>query len=159
MPVPALSAARTLCEMRDWQVSNLELQKLLYLAHMIYLGRTGEPLIDEEFQAWDYGPVSPTVYARARGFGRRPVGNVFHWVSSVSDGDKKALLQDIADLGSRVKPWQLVELTHDPKGAWAEVYQPGMHNIPIRNSRVRAEYERRFPEEAERYARQVGEPV
>jgi len=49
--VPALLAARTICELRDWSVSNLELQKILYFAQMIHLGETdGHPLIGENFE-------------------------------------------------------------------------------------------------------------
>ena len=47
MTVNSLSAARTLCELRDWKLSNLELQKLLYLAEMYNLGMYDQALIDE----------------------------------------------------------------------------------------------------------------
>ena len=49
MSVSALSAAKTFCELRDWKISNLELQKLLYIAQMLHLGRYGTPLISERF--------------------------------------------------------------------------------------------------------------
>ena len=80
MSVSSLSAARLVCELRDWKVSNLELQKILYIAHMIYLGNESVPLIDENFEAWDYGPVIPELYQHVKGFGAKPVGNVFHSV-------------------------------------------------------------------------------
>ena len=38
-------------------------QKILYFAHMACLGEYGEPLIDEQFHAWLYGPVIPNLYA------------------------------------------------------------------------------------------------
>ena len=56
MSIPAYSAARYICARGDWRVTNLALQKILYLAHMVHLGRTGRALIDGEFEAWDYGP-------------------------------------------------------------------------------------------------------
>lgn len=43
-------------------VSNLKLQKLLYFSWLEYYRKTGEPLFNEEFQAWKYGPVVPSVY-------------------------------------------------------------------------------------------------
>jgi uncharacterized phage-associated protein len=84
MAISVLSAGRTLCELRGWSVSNLELQKILYLAHMYYLGRHGGPLIREEFEAWDYGPVVPELYHHVKGFGGGPVRNVFHWIDPVA---------------------------------------------------------------------------
>jgi|GEM_PF-6636616 len=70
MAVHALSAARAICELRDWEVSNLELQKILYIAHMVYLGETdSHPLIKENFEAWDYGPVDLVSIIARRGLG------------------------------------------------------------------------------------------
>ena len=74
MTVNVLNAAAHLIERSNQSLSNLELQKLLYLAHMFYMGRyDGEPLVHGEFEAWDYGPVHPTLYQRARTFGSNPV--------------------------------------------------------------------------------------
>jgi uncharacterized phage-associated protein len=42
MSIPAYSAARYICARGDWRVTNLALQKILYLAHMVHLGRTGQ---------------------------------------------------------------------------------------------------------------------
>jgi uncharacterized phage-associated protein len=64
MAVHPLIAAKKVCERRTWGVSNLEINKILYFAHMLFLGRHGldSPLVEEMFQAWDYGPVLPSVY-------------------------------------------------------------------------------------------------
>ena len=43
-------------------ISNLKLQKLLYFSWLEYYRRTEKPLFEEEFQAWKYGPVVPSVY-------------------------------------------------------------------------------------------------
>ena len=68
-PVSALSAARRLCEKSGWQLTNLQVQKMLYLAHMNYVGKTsGKPLIDGNFEAWIYGPVNREVYNKLRVF-------------------------------------------------------------------------------------------
>ncbi|MFQ5632018.1 MAG: Panacea domain-containing protein, partial [bacterium] len=37
-------------------ISPMKLQKLVYFAHGYYLAITGQPLIEEEIQAWRYGP-------------------------------------------------------------------------------------------------------
>mgnify|MGYP006283548483 CR=1 FL=1 len=77
MTVSVLSAAKRLAARSGWTLSNLELQKILYLAHMVHLGRTdGAPLVHGLFEAWDYGPVHPDLYHRVKIFGSSPVKNI-----------------------------------------------------------------------------------
>jgi len=51
-------------------VSHRELQKLLYLAQGFYLANNnGEPLFEEELEAWQYGPVNQTIWHKYKGYG------------------------------------------------------------------------------------------
>jgi uncharacterized phage-associated protein len=144
MTINALSAARSLCELRSWTVSNLELQKILYVAQMYHLGQTGEPLVAEGFEAWDYGPVVPAVYARAKGFGKGPVPNVFHWIPPAPPASREhQTLQAISESTRNFTPGQLVDITHWEGGAWAAVYQPGQKGIRIPNGLILNEYKAR----------------
>ncbi|WP_158922985.1 type II toxin-antitoxin system antitoxin SocA domain-containing protein [Acidisphaera sp. S103] len=77
MAISTASAAATACKLRNRQLSNLALQKVLYIAHMVHLGRCKDPLVDERFQAWDYGPVLPSLYRPVRMFGSEPVRDIF----------------------------------------------------------------------------------
>ena len=61
MAVSALSAGKRLGKHSGWTLSNLAMQKLLYIAHMYHLGMyDATPLVTGHFEAWDYGPVHPT---------------------------------------------------------------------------------------------------
>ncbi|WP_258832406.1 Panacea domain-containing protein [Peribacillus frigoritolerans] len=54
----------------DTGITPLKLQKLVYYGHSWYmLLNNGEPLIDEEFQAWVHGPVCPSLYRMYKHFG------------------------------------------------------------------------------------------
>ena len=67
MAVSSITAGRYACKMSGWTITNLKLQKILYIAHMVYVGRTdGTVLIDEMFEAWDFGPVLPNLYHRVK---------------------------------------------------------------------------------------------
>ncbi|MQA65531.1 MAG: DUF4065 domain-containing protein [Alphaproteobacteria bacterium] len=145
MAVTALSAARSLCQMRDWSVSNLALQKILYIAHMIHLGRTsGQPLLRENFEAWDYGPVVPELYRRARGFGSGPVRNVFHWEPEAGRGTMEYdVLREASNATNGMTPGRLVAITHWPKGAWYRCYKAGQRGIVIPNQLILDEYNAR----------------
>lgn len=56
------------------EIDPLKLQKLLYYANGYYMAEhDGLPLINEYFEAWDYGPVVPTVYYEFREYRNSPI--------------------------------------------------------------------------------------
>lgn len=140
MSVSAEQAAWCLCEAADWKLTQLSVHKGLYLAHMTHLGKHGEPLISERFQAWDYGPVVPSLYSSLKMFGRRPVKDIF-WVDPIDpDGSAANIIKSIAKQIRDIPAGALVHFTHDPKGAWAKNYQPGVRGIEIPNQDILEEY-------------------
>lgn len=146
MTISVLAAARRLCETSGWKLSNLELQKILYLSHMIWLGRhEGKiPLIKEYFEAWDYGPVVPTLYHAAKVFGSSPVRNVFHGARDELSAEHKAGLDEAIRGTEGLRPGQLVAITHWEKGAWAKNYRPGASRSLIANQDIYEEYKERL---------------
>lgn len=141
MPVSALASAKRLCERSGWTLSNLDVQKLVYLAHMFNLGRTGHPLVDGHFQAWEYGPVHPALYHRVKVFGSDPVQNVFHTIRDLDDGSAEArILDEIGESLAGYPSGRLVAITHWDKGAWAKNYTPGARFIVIPNDDIKEEY-------------------
>jgi len=51
----------------------MKLQKLVYYAMGWYAGYTGKPLVDEAVEAWQYGPVFPSLYQEFKRFGAGPI--------------------------------------------------------------------------------------
>ena len=143
MAVPVPAAAKRMCERSGWSLSNLELQKLLYIAHMFHLGETGEPLIIGRFEAWDYGPVQPTLYHMAKVFGSSPVKNIFHTAPPIEGRPEADTVDSAVDQLGNEPPGRLVAITHWDKGAWARFYVPGERGIVIPNDAIRQEYEDR----------------
>lgn len=141
MTVPVLSAAQWLAHRSGWSLSNLELQKLIYIAHMFHLGRTGEPLVTGQFEAWDYGPVHPALYHRVKVFGSDPVGNIFNDVPDVPKGPERDILNEAYDELGAAGPGVLVNATHRKGGAWATNYVPGAKGLIIPNTDILAEYQ------------------
>lgn len=142
-PISALSAAKHLGQLSGWSLSNLALQKIIYLAHMIYLGRTGRPLVAGHFEAWELGPVHPDLYRRAKIFGSSPVQNIFHSVPDLSNGEARDILDEAFDVLGKTKPGQLVAITHWERGAWATHYVPNVHHVVIPNESILREYQER----------------
>ncbi|MFK5595612.1 Panacea domain-containing protein [Methylobacterium sp. HMF5984] len=140
------TVCRYICEKSGWTVTNLQLQKLLYLSQMIYIGRSGgNRLADADFEAWDYGPVEPKIYKKVRMFGKDRIKDVFPEARNFADGDPRSLLIDelCQDLLRR-RAGELVELTHWDGGAWAKNYVPGARGVKIPDADILREYRDRI---------------
>lgn len=68
--VTAISAARYACKMSAWALPHFDLHRILYIASIIFAGRTnGGQMVSEAFEAWDYGPILKSLYQRLKSFG------------------------------------------------------------------------------------------
>ena len=135
-----LSVARTLGSVSSWSLSNLEMQKISFIAEMLHLGRTGQPLIFEDWQAWAYGPVQPDLYHRAKVFGTSPVTDIFAEPLLNDGSKKKAAVTDAYVLMSSLTPGQMINVTHQPDGAWAQHFSQTRKNQTIPKSAIKKEY-------------------
>lgn len=139
MAYNSLSALKTLCEHSGWTISNLQANKLLYLAHMFHMEETpdSDPLVRETFQAWDYGPVLPSVYHSAKVFGDSPIRNIYKNRVGIPENTLAyRLLSDAANFNQDVSPGQLVAITHWKNGAWAKNYIAGARGRNISNEDI-----------------------
>ncbi|WP_457492163.1 Panacea domain-containing protein [Tardiphaga sp. P5_C7] len=143
MSIASQSAARHICARGNWGVTNLALQKILYMAHMVHLGRTGQRLVEAEFQAWDYGPVEPNLYRQVRMFGNRAIQDIFYFAAPVEGTAEAATLDEACQYLISKSPGELVAMTHWQQGAWARHYVPGARAIPIPDADIIAEYRAR----------------
>ena len=102
----------------------MKLQKLLFFAQSWYLRMYGCRLINDEFIRWKYGPVIQSVYYEFANNGggiiknRAKDSNGDNVSSILSTQDDNFLNRVIATYGA-YSGWQLSEMTHNPKGAWA----------------------------------------
>lgn len=60
-------------------VSNLKLQKILYFIQGYHLADYGEPLFEEEIEAWPYGPVVVDVYNAFQRYGSNFIPRTFSY--------------------------------------------------------------------------------
>jgi uncharacterized phage-associated protein len=141
MPIRVDSASKYLCELSSWSLSNLELQKLLYLSQVQHAASNdGAELMDARFQAWDYGPVIPRLYRNLRIFGAESVDDVFYEARPIRPDTPSRMSLDTVwwDFGG-VDPGELIEVTHWERGAWAKYYEPGVKGIAIPHQAIVAE--------------------
>lgn len=138
-------AAKHLACVSNWRLNNLALQKILYIAHMFSLCNDGAPLVAGQFCATDCGPIHPPLYHKAKVFGARPVGNIFHEYPELSNARTAQILDQANQSLGNASPALLVAITHRKHGAWATSYNPGVgYDRCIPNAAIREEGLRLF---------------
>ena len=143
MSVSVLSAAKRLGEKSGWDLTNLEMQKMCYFAHMYYMGtHDGDPLISGQFEAWALGPVHPELYHLAKRFGAdRVEESIFIPFPTLDDDCDSSRWLDAAV--EQLPRSRLVSIAHWRRGAWYKNYRPKERSIKIPNSDILAEYRER----------------
>lgn len=116
----------TLAKERKIELSNGKLQKLLFLAHAIFLVTKGRPLVHSSFEAWQYGPVSREAYDAFKSFGADPISGLAKKRNPATGAEAEIPAPDdleVSDVVARVVghygPWafsRLVDLTHAKSG-------------------------------------------
>jgi len=131
---------------KDYGVSNLKLQKLLYFIQVYFLmnSKNHEPCFAEQIEAWDFGPVVPVAYHEYKQYGSTdipPIDLYFEfdendpWGSSVreyeedciSTEDRKLINDVVSDLADYTAT-DLVNITHR-QAPWKDVYVYHENNI------------------------------
>lgn len=142
----SLAALKTLCDYSGWTISNLQANKLLYIAHMLHIAQSpaNKPLLLETFEAWDYGPVLPSVYHSAKAFGDKPIRNIYQNQSMVVPATlANKLLKEAAEFNVGKPASKLVAITHWEGGAWAKNYIAGARGQLISNADILEEVKAR----------------
>lgn len=137
----AVRAGRYLGRISGWTLPNLELQKILYIAHMFYLGRTGRPLVSGCFVASECGPIHPELYRRAKIFGAGPVKDIFHGWKGLRACLRQGILNETYKRFASAPSGQLVGATQRKGGAWEKTYYSKTTSRLIYNVDILKEYQ------------------
>lgn len=104
-------------------ITAMKLQKLIFYAHGWCLALYSTPLVEDQVEAWTYGPVFPHIYHLAKSYGSQPITSLlndfFSEPSLVPAGDPRIpLLEKIWDVYGKYTALDLSEMTHEPGGPW-----------------------------------------
>lgn len=103
-------------------VTNLKLQKMLYVLEIKSLVHSGKSLIDESFEAQQYGPFLKNVYDKYSYFAACDINVRQEVKEKLPNNQKNAILNDIDDM-AHVSGWDLVVLSMQPNTPWAKVFK------------------------------------
>lgn len=147
-------------------ISNLKLQKLCYYAQGIGLiARGGQPLFDEQIEAWLHGPVIPTLYTQYRQYSGLAIPAVTDLDLSQYDPADLMVLDDVFDYYGQYSAWRLREMTHN-EPPWKDAYEEAMNKsigakalMDYFKDQVSEDYSQKYEQnQRSSEARQVREP-
>ena len=144
--ISTVAAARYACKMSGWALLHFDLHRILYIAAIIFAGRTGGgQMITEGFEAWDYGPILPTLYNHLRPFGNEKINvDVFPDADRLGSNEyTRHLIEETCPKFKGVKSAELVALTQLNDGAWSRNYRKGA-GLVIPVGDMQDEYERYY---------------
>lgn len=141
-PFDARAVANLMLDVADdvgRQLSNLALQKLMYFAHGLFLVSQKKPLVSGYFEAWQYGPVHPTVYSAFKDASNRPInfratelnivtGESFQVPVPNSD-EVRLCIQSVLKSYGTLTPGRLVEISHAKDAPWDYIVQKGTSSL------------------------------
>ncbi len=156
-PYDARAIANLLLDLADektFPLTQISIIKLIYFAHGWYLARWNRPLIFQEFEAWQHGPVIKVVRDEFKCFGK---GKITARAQKIDlhlgkrSIVKTELLEEDAKFVAAIfnayhiyDAWQLSELTHEQGSPWDRVWNAsepiGRMALRIRNEDIREHF-------------------
>lgn len=124
----------------DQSVTPMQLIKLVYIAHGYMLGRHGTPLLHEAVEAWQYGPVVPSVYHAVKMFRSSPVTHVPGAIEHDFSASEREIMEAVAEVYGKINAIQLSSATHKLGTPWRQTWEAFGKNAPISNDLIEAFY-------------------
>lgn len=119
----------------------MQILKLVYIAHGWMLGLYGRPLITDEIQAWQYGPVIPRLYNKMKDFRSLPVqGPLPTGQDEALSDEEEDIIVQVYDIYGAMSGPALSRLTHAKGTPWAMTYEDGVFGIVIPNDIIEDHY-------------------
>lgn len=130
-----------------WQegraLTNMQLQKLVYIAHGYSLALLEMALVKQSVEAWRYGPVIPALYHSLRQYGAGLVTEPIATLAPEALPETvRALISVVESAYGRFTGPQLSTMTHRDGTPWRQVYNPNAFftNDAIDDALIRQHY-------------------
>lgn len=127
-------------------VKLMSLLKMIFYAHGWYLSMKDKPLVAQEFEAWEYGPVVRSVWEAFKTSGKRPlhqralrldvVSRVYSEVREPLSAEEATFLRQIFDAYCHVDAFDLSAATHAEGSPWDKIWNApnGVINVAMKIS-------------------------
>ena len=122
------------------ELTPMQLLKLTYIAHGYSLALRSVELIDNEVQAWQYGPVIPALYHSIKHHRDGGVKPIPRFEASELDDQECQLVEAVYAAYGHRTGIDLSNLTHQPNSPWSKVYKSNSLGLPISNDLIEDHY-------------------
>jgi len=129
-PLAVANAALEEAWAQGKQFTIMQLLKIVYIAHGWSLGLLNAPLVNEEPEAWEHGPVFPAIYREFRRFGSQPIASKaatpFGPLADANlDNGQRSVLKSVVSNYGDMHAFNLSRITHESDTPWSKVYRNG----------------------------------
>jgi uncharacterized phage-associated protein len=107
----------------------MQLIKLVYLAHAWMLAIYSRPLISEEVEAWQYGPVIPSLYHKIKEYRSNPVEYINSEENDSIDDNSVDIINQVYEQYGRFSGIELSMLTHETGSPWEITWSNNKNTI------------------------------
>lgn len=114
----------------DRELTPMKVLKLSYIAHGWHLALFDAPLLAESPQAWQYGPVIPSIYRAFKPYGNQTITAPYFNGETITNPQTLKFLNRIWEVYKGYSGWQLSAITHQAGTPWS-IVQAGGYNAPI----------------------------
>ena len=138
-------------------LTQLQLQKLVYIAHGWTLAFCNQPLTASEPEAWDRGPVYPELRNKISHEGSKPVSRLVHendgnpFAALASEDRGAEITGQFSDIETQIinlvwgryghlHGFTLSDLTHQDGTPWHKAYHTQGRNLAISNTEIETHY-------------------
>jgi len=125
------------------ELTPMHILKLVYIAHGWSLAIGEHPLIRDEIEAWEYGPVIRSLYDAVKHYGRDPISKPLKIVrvdpatNKVREeepvepfaDEERLILDRVVAVYGPVRAYQLSALTHKAGTPWSKAHSEGRSAI------------------------------
>ena len=136
----------SLAKAKGGALTNMQVQKLVYISQGYSLALLDRPLFENHIHAWQWGPVIPKLYKALQKYGN---GHVTELIPDAGGDipvstDEYSLIQNVWEAYGDFTGAQLSTLTHKPGTPWSETW--ANNKFGIIDPEIIAEHYRRLVE-------------
>lgn len=140
-------------------ISPMKIQKLLYITHGYSLVECDEPILDEVFEAWKFGPVLSSLFHECKRYGSGAITQYLKDIDPETSEVSSAPVPDDPEINDIIEfVWKnyggdtaisLSDWTHVKGGPWDEVTEGGtriLRHQDVPNALVKGYFEKNMYE-------------
>ena len=152
-----ISHSKLFYQKSNYTVTPLQLIKIVYISYGYVLAILDEKLFSEEIEAWQFGPVVPSIYHTFKHYKKESVSELsteitfddnFHFNEEIFTMDKEnenyettiQILDKVWDSYKKYSGYELIDLTHKDNTPWSQVFKHNQHHIKLEDSAIKTYY-------------------